>query len=310
MIRINGLSEGLELFKTLGSDTRMQIISLLSKNKEMNINELALAMDLTNGALTAHIRKLESAGIIQVENCHTGRGIQKICSLKEDQLLLNVYPNVEDQSAKVYETSIPIGHYTAYSVQNDCGLLEPTMPIGPENDPRCFAYPQRVNAQMLWFHDGFIEYRIPNLLPEKSRILQLTISMEISSADHGEYYDSLSDISFYLNNYSLGEWHSTPGPGNSHGIYTPLWWTTSLRQHGYLKMIVINGMGVFLDGVKIQSTGPDFPFLDSEGEMRFRIETHPSGERNGGVALYGDNFGNYSQNIQAIVHYTAEDRIQ
>ena len=42
--------------------------------------------------------------------------------------------------------------------------------------------------------------------------------------------------------------------------------------------------------------------------MRFRIETHTTPEHTGGVALYGSRFGNYNQNLQAIVHYMPEDQ--
>lgn len=54
MIRITTPEEALPLFKVLGSDARMQIISLLLANKQMNMNEIASALNITNGALTPH----------------------------------------------------------------------------------------------------------------------------------------------------------------------------------------------------------------------------------------------------------------
>ena len=74
-------------------------------------------------------------------------------------------------------------------------------------------------------------------------------------------------------------------------------------------MLVINGMGVFLDGVKIEETGLDWQFLDSFGEMKLRFECHPVSGHEGGIALYGANFGNYKQNIHARVHYMPEEPI-
>ena len=118
MIRVDGLTEGLELFKTLGSEVRMQIIELLSKEGPMNLNEMAQALNLTNGALTGHVRKLEECGIIQVKAEHTGRGMQKICSLGETQILLNIHSQIEEHSSKVYETELQIGHYSDYSVRS------------------------------------------------------------------------------------------------------------------------------------------------------------------------------------------------
>ncbi len=308
MIRINGLTEGLEYFKALGSDVRMSIIELLSKNKSMSMNELALALGLTNGALTPHIRMLEQTSIIHVEARHTGHGIQKICTLSTDHILLNMQPQVEKEDTKVYDAEIRVGHYFNYSVGAPCGLSGKDALLGPENDPRVFSSPERMDAQMLWFHNGSIEYRIPNMLPEKQRIVQLTISLEISSADQALEDETPADISFYLNDGLLCTWRSYTGSIKK-GIYTPSWWTHSQRRHGYLKMLVINGAGIYIDGVKAAGREGNDPFLDENQEMRFRIETHPSPDCHGGVAIYGSGFGNYNQNIQAIVHYMPEEVI-
>lgn len=309
MRKINGLKEGLELFRTLGSEIRMQIISLLSENKEMSIGEISAALDVTQGALTSHIRRLEEQGLISIETRHTDRGLQKICSLKEHEILLNIYPAMEESNTKAYETEVAIGHYTDYAVRKGCGLVTASGPVGSADDPRVFSYPERLDAQMLWLHDGFIEYRIPNLLPEKHQIVQLTLSMEMSCSEQGSEEDIYSDIDYYLNGRKIGSWlASTENRGTTRGIYTPAWKVSPLRQHGYLKMLVINGAGVFIDGVKVLTTGADLPFLDEDGEMRFRIETRTSPEHTGGVALYGNRFGNYNQNLQAIVHYMPADQ--
>ena len=41
MLHITSLDDGLDIFKALGSDVRIEIIKLLIENKEMNMNELA-----------------------------------------------------------------------------------------------------------------------------------------------------------------------------------------------------------------------------------------------------------------------------
>ena len=206
----------------------------------------------------------------------------------------------------MYETELQIGHYSNYAVLSPCGLADSLQMRAQENDPRVFSYPQHLDAEILWFHDGYIEYRIPNLLPENQRIVQLTISLEMSSADQGAAAESGSLISFALNDQPLCSWITEPEI-NSRGIYTPLWWKNHQCQHGHLKMLVINEMGIFIDGVKAQEPGTGWTFLDSHNEMRLRIETHPFEGHDGGVAIYGSSFGNYKQNIQAIVHYVPED---
>ena len=41
MLYIKSLEEGLEVFKALGSEIRIEIIKILLENQDMNMNELA-----------------------------------------------------------------------------------------------------------------------------------------------------------------------------------------------------------------------------------------------------------------------------
>ena len=59
MMYIKNLEDGVELFKALGSELRVNIIRLLLKNREMNMNEIATSLNITSGALTSHTKKLE-----------------------------------------------------------------------------------------------------------------------------------------------------------------------------------------------------------------------------------------------------------
>lgn len=298
MLQVEGLREGLDIFKTLGSDVRMKIVELLADHGTMNLNEIASALELTNGAVTSHIRKMEEAGIIRIDQDYSGKGNQKVCSLQVDQLLVNIRPLAEERNLSVYEAEIQIGDYLGYNVSPGCGLALAEGMAGTEDDPSVFSLPERKDAQMLWFHDGYVEYRIPNHTPEGSLIAQLTLIFEISSAD----YDSLSCIGFYLDDVSLGRWITFENDA-SRGYLTPSWYRPLQCQHGFLKMLVINRQGVFLDGVRI-AEGPGEEALRGDGnELRFRIETHPSPEGNGGAALFGSAFGNYSQHIVARVHW-------
>ena len=74
MMYIKNLEDGVELFKVLGSEVRVNIIQLLLKNKEMNMNEIAANLNITNGALTSHIKKMEDVGLIQVRSDFAGHG--------------------------------------------------------------------------------------------------------------------------------------------------------------------------------------------------------------------------------------------
>ena len=86
MLHIKSLDEGLDIFKALGSDIRVEIIKLLLHNNGLNMNEIATELNITNGALTSHIKKLEDCGLITVSSESGGHGNQKKCSVE------NIFP--------------------------------------------------------------------------------------------------------------------------------------------------------------------------------------------------------------------------
>ena len=67
MLHIKSLEDGIDIFKALGSNVRIEIIRLLQENNGMNMNDLASHLNITNGALTGHIKKLEDCGLISTD---------------------------------------------------------------------------------------------------------------------------------------------------------------------------------------------------------------------------------------------------
>lgn len=305
MLHIKNLNEGLEIFKTLGSDVRMRIVELLSEQGEMNMNEIAAALELTNGALTAHIRRLEECGIITTVTEYTGHGNQKLCSIKTDQILLDGRTE-EPREIKVYNTEVRIGHFSDYEVSPPCGLCSVYRQIGEENDPRFFDHTERLEAGLLWFSKGYVEYRIPKRIPERQRITQVTFFFEISSDQAGESESCQSDIVFLLNGKKIGSWLTPPEFRWDKGIYTPRWWSLKERRSGLQTMIVVTRYGTYLDGLKISDVTLNDVDIDGQEDMRLRFCSGEKRGHNGGIVLYGSGFGNYNQDIHVRVHYTNE----
>ena len=83
MIHITSLDDGLETFKALGSDTRIQILNILLENEQMSMNQLATELNISNGALTGHIKKLEECGLINISNESAGHGNPHHCGHQE-----------------------------------------------------------------------------------------------------------------------------------------------------------------------------------------------------------------------------------
>ena len=64
MLYIKSLEQAVPVVKALGSELRVRLIQILLEHQEMNMNELASSLGITNGALTSHVKKLEEAGIL------------------------------------------------------------------------------------------------------------------------------------------------------------------------------------------------------------------------------------------------------
>ncbi len=301
MLHITSLEEGLDLFKTLGSDIRIGIIKQLLQNKKMNMNELASSLNITNGALTSHIKRLEDCGIITISNESTGHGNEKRCSLHLDKILIDILP--PDDNRHVYETDIKIGQYCDYQVSPTCGLATTSSLIGEVDNIRYFSHPDRMDANIIWFSRGYVEYIIPNFIPASQKIEQIMISVELGSEAPGSNSTWPSDIHFYLNGICLGYWTSPGDFGDERGLFTPSWWFPNWNQYGMLKLIVVNQEGTFIDGLKISEVSLKSMKLDFRSPLKLKFAVPENTKHIGGVTIFGSGFGNYNQDIHVCIGY-------
>ena len=61
---INTPGDILTLCKALSSPVRLQILKLIADRKQINLNELAEALEITNGAITQHMKPLLDADLV------------------------------------------------------------------------------------------------------------------------------------------------------------------------------------------------------------------------------------------------------
>lgn len=305
MIHITSLDDGLELFKALGSDIRIQILKILLENNQMSMNQLANELNISNGALTGHIKKLEECGLISTSNDSSGHGNQKLCSLIQDRILVEIEKPIDLNN--VYNTSIKVGQFSSHNVYPTCGMATSSFVIGELDDVRYFDHPDRFNADIMWFTKGYVEYVIPNLIPRNQKITQLSLSAEISSEAPGIDNNWPSDISFYINDTLVGTWTSPGDYGDVRGMFTPEWWPQNWNQYGLLKLLVINHKGTFIDGLKISDVTTSELNLDYTSTIRFRISVEEGSAHVGGLTIFGKSFGNYDQDIVVSINYTPLD---
>lgn len=302
MLHIEKLEDGLEIFKALGSEIRIEIVKILLENKGMSMNELAGKLNITNGALTNHIKKLEDCGIVSISSESAGHGNQKKCSVYLDKILIDI--DAQEDFKNIYQTSIKVGHFTDYDVYPTCGIASNTALIGEVDDTRYFAHPERYEADVLWFTKGYVEYVVPNFIPFGQKIDQITISLEISSEAPGINDIWPSDISFKINGKKAATWTSPGDFGHVRGIFTPDWWYPNWNQYGLLKILVINKRGTFIDGLQVSDVSiSDFDF-DYRSTIKLRLEVEEDAEHVGGLTIFGKTFGNYNQDIDVRINYS------
>ena len=301
MIHITSLDDGLETFNALWSDTRIQILNILLENEQMSMNQLATELNISNGALTGHIKKLEECGLINISNESAGHGNQKMCSVTQDRIIVDIKKPIDYKN--VFETEIKVGQFSRHQVWPTCGIATSESVIGEFDDIRYFNHPDRFTANILWFTKGYVEYTIPNLIPSNQRITQLSISAELSSEAPGIDNNWPSDISFYINDTKIGMWTSPGDFGDVHGMFTPQWWPQNWNQYGLLKLLVINDYGTYIDGLKISDVSTLSLHLDYSSDIRLRLAVENDSEHVGGITLYGKSFGNYDQDIRVAINY-------
>ncbi|MBN1777550.1 MAG: winged helix-turn-helix transcriptional regulator [Clostridiales bacterium] len=296
MLHLRSLRESLPLFRALGSDVRIRILETVAQNGPLHMSAIASAVGITDGALTPHIKMLEDCGLLSIEVASGAHGVQKVCRIKEERILVETRP--EDGERSVFETEIGVGQYTAYEVYPTCGLATGEHLIGEVDDPRHFASPERTQADILWFGSGYVEYMVPNFLTASQELLEIQLSMELCSEAPGSAEHWPSDIHFHINGRPLGFWTSPADFGETPGVYNPKWWFRGWNQHGLFKLLSVNKSGTFIDGMRI--SGVRIGDLNVEGSpnINFRLSVPETAGNVGGLTVFGRSFGNYHQDIK------------
>ena len=298
-MQIDVTVSNLSILEVFASSTRVSMIEMLNR-QPMNIKEMAGALGVSSAIITKHIQKMESAGLIKCETQAGRRGMQKICSLAEDSLVLQLRTSTRSADFQIHE--IPIGQYTGYQVRPTCGLASATGLIGMSDDPRYFADPAHTQAELLWFGSGWVEYRVPNYLLGNQSVKTLEISFEICSEAPAYNENQPSDIGFHVNGHFLGIWTCPGDFGSKRGVYTPDWWKGG-TQFGLLKTLRIDSSGSYIDGVRISDTRITDLGITYGSEITFRLENDDKARHVGGINLFGKCFGNYAQDIRVILGY-------
>lgn len=279
----------------LSSPARIQILKLLYHNS-FNVAEIAEKLQIPASSAALYIRSLENAGLINTRLQQGSRGSMKICSRKNDQIIIKLTsddPNV----SKVSSISMPIGCFTDCEVSPSCGLASESTTIGFGDRPESFYLPERTNAQILWTASGYVEYKFPFQLPHSAIPKRLILTMELCSEALNYKEDWLSDITFWVNGIDCGTWRSPGDFGSRVGRLNPEWWGSGSTQYGKLVTLEISEDSCMINSVLSSNvTLKDFSF-SARTPISIRIGNKPDAEFIGGFNLFGEKFGDYEQNI-------------
>lgn len=289
------------VLKALDAPNRVKILRLLA-NRMASVQDIATALEIPTSTAAAHVELLEEAGLIRTELEPASRGLRKVCARMIDRVVLDL-PIVEPSREDAIELTMPIGGFVDCQVAPTCGLLGAEGPIGLLDDPRSFYEPRRVESQLIWFHQGFLEYRFPNRLPQGARPLALQLSMEACSEAPLYNLDWPSDISVWVNGVELGSWTSPGDFGGERGRLTPEWWTLRNTQFGLLKVWTVTTAETAVDGVTVSPVTVHNLQLPNQPYIALRIGVKGDATHVGGINLFGHRFGNYPQDLVLRIAY-------
>lgn len=291
----------LPVFECLASTTRLEILKFIGSEKK-SVGEIAKHLKISSAITTRHIQKMEDAGLIHSERGVGANRNKKMVYLKVDDINIR-FPEKIYQEFQRYSTNLKLGHFTDFSVTPTCGLATTEDVVGKADDPKYFMDAKRVDAALLWFSSGFVEYKIPNLLQENETPEMLEISFEIASEFPLSNNVWPSDISIYVNDVKVAV-YTVPGNfSDIRGRYTPEWWNDSFSQYGLLKHLRINKLDTGIDGEAYSDVTIEDLKLRELPFIKLRFSAEDDAKHQGGLTLFGTGFGNHQQDILITTYY-------
>lgn len=295
--------------KALASTPRWHILQCLSEQGR-TVVEVAQMLDMPPSTAASQIKILEDAGFVHTELQPATHGLQKVCFRTYDNLALQL-PYLSHSAGAVpnsIDLSMPVGAYTAFEVTPTCGLTSATSLIGYLDDPISFYEPQHVQAGLLWFRSGYVEYTFPNRLPKDPGLTALLVSMEICAEAPLHNNDWPSDITLWINDCEIGTWTCPGDFGGQRGRLTPDWWDSKDSQFGVLKRWLVTGEGAFIDGYPLSRVRLAELEIEKRPVITVRIGVKADAYHMGGLNLFGSSFGNYPQDLTLRMEHSRSTR--
>lgn len=288
--------------KALSSEERLHILKLLGI-QSMSIVEIATKLNIPVSTTAFHIKVLEEANIVVTYVKPGVRGSMRVCSANLEMVQVIFEPLMRAEE-NVISIDMPVGNFYDSSVIPTCGLAGESGIIGSFDNPRAFYNSLKINAELLWFHEGYVEYRFPNNEIQDIDIKTISFSLELCSEAPGYREDWPSDISIILNSKEIAIYHSAGDYGKRRGLITPKTWGHGSTQYGVLKNFSVKESGSYIDeNLYDQKINIDSLNLKTSPYISFVVAVKNTAKYVGGVNIFGEKFGDYPQGIVMRVFY-------
>ncbi len=283
--------------KALSSPVRIDILNLI-KTKPLSLQEISRLLQLPLSSTAMHIRCLEDAGLVITENQPGIRGSMRVCMCHFLSFHLEAYDANIDTAGRSTLYDMPVGNYYGFDVVPTCGLAGMEGVIDIFDNPISFYSTDRLNAQLIWFNLGFLEYRYPNKINPLLTLQELSFTLELCSEAPGYSEHWPSDITFFINEHEIGTFTCPGDFGVRRGRLTPDIWPMGRTQYGMLTVISLRPDGGYINEVLVNSETTlstvglgEYPFIS------FKICIKEDAVNKGGVNIFGEKYGDYAQGI-------------
>jgi predicted transcriptional regulator len=282
----------------LASPVRVRILQLLRRSGPLNVNQIAEALELPQSTVATNVQILTEAELIETSLGKASKGQQKVCWARFDEIVIQLSPDPPNRDTNLVEVEMPLGLYTNCEVTAPCGMCSTERVMGVLDVPDLFLDPARVQAALIWFGRGFVEYKFPNNAKLVNRAIEtLEFELELSSEVPGTNKDWPSDISVWVNDVAVGVWTAPGDYGDRRGRFTPRWWKLEGSQYGDLTTWRIGADGTSINGKRVSNVGLGKLGLPDHHSIRLRIGIDEKARRPGGINIFGKGFGNHGRDI-------------
>lgn len=300
-LQINDEEKLPDIIQALNASVRRQMMSLLSRSS-YSIADLAKKLKLPISTVSFHVNILRKAGFVNVTVKRNTRGNAKIVSRQIDRFSLGFLLDTQTKS-KTFSMEIPLGSFCDAQIEAGCGMANSSNIIIADDTPGVFFSPERYSAQIIWFSKGYLEYRIPNYMMRDKKVNAVTFSMELCSEAPNYRNNWESDITFWVNGQEVATYVSPGDFGGRRGRLNPPWWSDFSTQYGIIKTIRITNECVYLDENAVSTLNIGKLGLQAGDYITLRIGIKKDAHHQGGLNLFGEQFGDYAQGLVFTVDY-------